>query len=102
MSFEELKENYVHSWYDDCKFGGKVVCPDCKIEYGKFPDMLVSDETWKEISPTGNEGGVLCPTCIARRMDYLNLWYTENVFMSKKYYDGLIKRMQKKIIKLRD
>ncbi len=43
-------------------------CADCKLPYGDpgFADLVVSPEVWARISPTGNEGGLLCPTCMCR------------------------------------
>lgn len=45
-------------------------CWDCGRSYGNehgFPDLIVSDDVWAKISPTGHEGGLLCPSCICRR-----------------------------------
>ena len=43
-------------------------CADCKLPYGDpgFADLVVDDYVWKQISPTKDEGGLLCPTCIVR------------------------------------
>ncbi len=46
------------------------VCYDCGRAYGNeygFPDLIVPDELWERISPTGDRGGLLCPSCICRR-----------------------------------
>lgn len=46
------------------------VCYDCGRKYGDefgFPDLLVPTGVWREIGPTGGEGGLLCPSCIVRR-----------------------------------
>ena len=48
-----------------------VRCEDCdrpyEDEYG-FPDLVIPDDVWKQISPTGDEGGLLCPSCICARL----------------------------------
>lgn len=31
-------------------------------------DVLVDTDLWKEISPTGDEGGLLCASCIVNRI----------------------------------
>jgi hypothetical protein len=43
-------------------------CLDCGLTYDDpgFCDLVVSDEVWRAISPTGHEGGLLCPTCMCR------------------------------------
>lgn len=54
---------------DDSPSGG--ACWDCGRRYGDeygFPDLVVPHDIWNNhISPTGNEGGLLCPSCICRR-----------------------------------
>ena len=45
-------------------------CIDCGRKYGDeygFPDLVIHDEAWKSISPTGHDGGLLCPSCMCRR-----------------------------------
>lgn len=45
-------------------------CLDCGRKYGNeygFPDLVVPDDVWLKISPTGDEGGLLCPSCMCRR-----------------------------------
>lgn len=45
-------------------------CFDCGRTYGDeygFPDLVVPHDAWKRISPTGDEGGLLCPSCICKR-----------------------------------
>lgn len=60
---------------EDCRLGVKpqpapLACYDCGLRYGSegWCDVVLSDEDWLAISPTGHEGGVLCFTCIARRL----------------------------------
>lgn len=46
-------------------------CFDCERPYGSeygFPDLIIPLDTWKRISPTGDEGGLLCPSCICARL----------------------------------
>lgn len=74
--FMEDINNYRYKWrYEDDK-RPEGCCYDCRIKYDQFPDMTISDELWKLINPTFIEGsGLLCPTCISNRLDYLNKWY---------------------------
>jgi len=46
-------------------------CYDCKRPYGKagFPDLIIPHEHWAAISPTGDEGGLLCPSCLCARLE---------------------------------
>lgn len=47
-----------------------ATCHDCGRHYGSahgFPDLVVPNDVWEEISPTGDEGGLLCPSCLCRR-----------------------------------
>ncbi len=47
----------------------KGVCYDCNLSYHSFPDMVISDELWEKINPTYHKGaGLLCPTCISKRL----------------------------------
>jgi len=45
-------------------------CYDCRRPYGSagFPDLVVPHDVWKQISPTGDEGGLLCPSCLIARL----------------------------------
>ena len=45
-------------------------CMDCGRKYGDefgFPDLVVSPEAWRALSPTKDDGGLLCPSCMCRR-----------------------------------
>jgi hypothetical protein len=47
------------------------MCNDCKRPYGNkhgFPDLVIPDWAWKAISPNGDESGLLCPSCICKRL----------------------------------
>ncbi len=55
-------------------------CDDCGLEYDSdaWIEAIIPDKVWCDISPTGDEGGILCISCIARRLmekEYAN--YTE-------------------------
>lgn len=51
-------------------------CYDCGMKYTEFPDMMVPDDLWEKINPTYCRGaGLLCPTCIAKRLYFANEWY---------------------------
>jgi hypothetical protein len=52
---------------DPATFGA---CYDCGRHYGDeygFPDLVLPNDVWAQISPRGDEGGLLCPSCICRR-----------------------------------
>ena len=48
----------------------EISCYDCGRPYsdGGFPDLVLPNDTWTAISPTGDEGGMLCPSCICKRL----------------------------------
>lgn len=45
-------------------------CFDCHTPYdaARFPDLIIETWAWIRISPTGDEGGLLCPNCISGRL----------------------------------
>lgn len=48
-----------------------AVCADCIRPYGDehgFPDLIIPFAAWRRISPTGDDGGLLCPNCICKRL----------------------------------
>ncbi len=48
-----------------------MTCHDCQRPYGHehgFPDLIIPYDAWKQISPTGDDGGLLCPSCICKRL----------------------------------
>lgn len=60
-------------------------CHDCKRPYGNehgFPDFVIDDAAWKAISPTGDEGGLLCPSCICKRLHDRGLSEVRGAFRS--------------------
>ncbi len=61
-----------------------VGCADCKRPYGGehgFPDLIIPNDAWERISPTGNCGGLLCPSCICKRLHDAKIT-CEGAFMS--------------------
>lgn len=52
----------------------------CYDEFG-FPALVVPNDVWKQSSPFGDEGGLLCPSCICRRLYDLGI-KTTGVFLS--------------------
>ena len=59
-------------------------CHDCQRLYGNkngFPDLIIPFWAWKEISPSGDDGGLLCPSCICKRLANKGI-HCEGAFMS--------------------
>lgn len=59
-------------------------CDDCKRPYGEehgFPDLIIPFWAWKAISPSGDDGGLLCPSCICKRLHNAGI-ACEGAFMS--------------------
>jgi hypothetical protein len=59
-------------------------CFDCQRPYGEehgFPDLVIPFWAWEKISPTGDDGGFLCPSCICRRLHEGHI-RCEGAFMS--------------------
>ena len=54
-----------------------MICYDCSRKYGDkygFPDLILPNRIWNDIiSPNKNEGGLLCPSCIIKRLYDANL-----------------------------
>jgi len=49
-------------------------CFDCKTPYSDFIcDLTIQDGLWRIISPTKDEGGLLCPMCMIKRIYELGL-----------------------------
>lgn len=60
-------------------------CYDCRRPYGDehgFPDLIIPLEAWERISPTGDEGGLLCPSCICARLHRAGVRGVPAAFMS--------------------
>ena len=63
-------------------------CYDCKMPYGEFPDMVIPNELWEQITPSQcKEGGLLCPTCIANRLRFINKWYETGFYILREAPD---------------
>ena len=45
-------------------------CYDCGIKYSDpgWIEAIIPDKVWNIISPTNNQGGLLCITCISKRL----------------------------------
>lgn len=46
-------------------------CEDCGRSYGEehgFPDLIIPNDAWRQISTNGDESGSLCPSCICKRL----------------------------------
>jgi len=58
-------------------------CHDCDRTYGEpgFPDLVIPNDAWRRISPTLDEGGLLCPSCICARLEKIGIT-CEGAFMS--------------------
>lgn len=58
-------------------------CYDCHLEYTDpgFQDFLVSNDIWRRISPTGDDGGLLCSACMMRALVKAGVT-TEGAFFS--------------------
>lgn len=53
---------------DEMAVTGTLGCGDCGRAYSLGPDLVVPDDVWERISPSGDEGGTLCPNCIHDRL----------------------------------
>lgn len=60
-----------------------VGCEDCDRPYesGGFQDFIIPYWAWKQISTTGDENGLLCPSCICQRLHDKGI-RCEGAFMS--------------------
>ena len=48
-----------------------AACNDCGSPYGDehgFPDLVVPNEVFRQISPSGDENGLFCPSCLCKRL----------------------------------
>lgn len=68
--------NYKYQWKYSDEERPECRCYDCGLEYGKYPDLALPHWLWELINPSYHKGaGLLCPNCLANRLDYLGLWY---------------------------
>ena len=66
------------------KSRGFSACHDCGRRYGDehgFPDLIIPYGDWRRISPSKDEGGLLCPSCICARLHKAKI-RCEGAFMS--------------------
>ena len=76
--------NYKYPWKHPDNERPYAKCYDCGMDYEDMQDMVVSDDVWEEINPTYHKGaGILCPTCIANRLNHIDKWYKTNLFLLK-------------------
>lgn len=52
-----------------------LACYDCGLPYksDRFADFVVADDVWALLSPTGDEGGILCAGCMMLRARLLGI-----------------------------
>ncbi len=52
-----------------------ISCYDCHLPYEDpcWIEAVVSNDVWALISPTGDEGGILCIGCMAKRLVKIGL-----------------------------
>jgi hypothetical protein len=51
----------------------KAACYDCGRPYEMCGDVSMDDAVWMQISPTGDEGGLLCANCTMNRLAVENI-----------------------------
>jgi hypothetical protein len=59
-------------------------CENCGLPYGEehgFPDLIIPYDAWKQISNSGDDSGLLCPSCICKRLHDKGI-RCEGAFMS--------------------
>lgn len=59
-------------------------CEDCERTYGSangFPDLIIPNDAWRRISTNGDTSGLLCPSCICKRLHDAGI-KCEGAFMS--------------------
>lgn len=52
-----------------------LACRDCGLEYAEpaFADFVIPDAEWARISPSRDEGGILCANCMVKRAAELGI-----------------------------
>lgn len=52
-----------------------LTCFDCGLEYGSpgWIETTIPDTVWKLIAPNPDHSGILCISCIARRIEQIGL-----------------------------
>jgi hypothetical protein len=81
--------DYRYKWRYSDDERPQGCCYDCRLKYSEFPDMIIDDELWEMINPTIHKGaGILCPTCIANRLNHLGKWHCNMKSFDAKDYLG--------------
>lgn len=70
--------------------GGRVPeaqskCAGCGLDYSKFQDYILPDDVWCRIAPCEDGSGLLCPTCIANKLNEIGLWYEDGYYKPDGY-----------------
>ena len=63
----------------------ETTCNDCERPYGEehgFPDLIIPNVYWRQISPRGDDSGLLCPSCICKRLYHAGIRGVAGAFMS--------------------
>ena len=63
----------------------KAKCADCECPYGDehgFSDLIIPDWAWKKIAPSECGNGLLCPSCICKRLHEAGIEKVPSQFMS--------------------
>lgn len=63
----------------------RAKCYDCGRLYGDkygFPDLIIPNWAWKRISPYHNLIGLLCPSCICKRLHEAKIQDCPSAFTS--------------------
>lgn len=74
--------------------GAAPRCHDCGRLYGAahgFPDLVVPDEVWRLLSPTGDAHGLLCPCCMVVRAEALGLEHVDARFTSGPFVSDAVR-----------
>lgn len=64
-------------------------CLDCGLSYDDpgFCDLVISNEAFAKVSPTGDSNGLFCPTCLCRRAALAGLERVPATFRSGPFSD---------------
>lgn len=73
--------NYKYPWKyteEERPCNNYCKCFDCGLDYKtEFTDMTLNNDLWEEINPSQHKGsGLLCPTCIVNRLEYIDKWFS--------------------------
>lgn len=64
--------------------GDEPACYDCGLLYidDGFADFIIPLDIWRRISPTKDEGGLLCAVCMCRRLSKAGISRVSGAFLS--------------------